>query len=101
MYVATPLPPLNFNQIGKICPIIAKWQRKIVLINSILLKYKFIIINGTIPLIISRKSTINAKYLFPVLRTLVAPTFPEPIFLISPNPNIFVSKYPKGIDPKK
>ena len=29
IYVATPFPPLNFNQIGKIWPSIAKWHRKI------------------------------------------------------------------------
>ena len=29
IYVATPLPPLNFNQIGKICPMTAKWQTTI------------------------------------------------------------------------
>ena len=43
----------------------------------------------------------SAIFLFPVRKTFVAPIFPLPIFLISPNPDIFVSIYPKGIDPKK
>ena len=43
----------------------------------------------------------RAIFLFPVRKTFVAPIFPLPIFLISPNPDIFVSINPKGIDPKK
>ena len=42
---------------------------------------------GINPLNISNVSTDKANFFFPVLRTFVAPTFPEPIFLISPNPN--------------
>ena len=41
----------------------------------------------------------SAKNVFPVLKTLVAPTFPEPIFLISPKPNNFVNINAKGNDP--
>ena len=41
----------------------------------------------------------NATNLFPVLKTFVAPTFPEPTFLISPNPNNFVKINAKGNDP--
>ncbi len=51
------------------------------------------------PLMISKQRTINAKNLFPVRKTLVAPTLPEPIFLISPKPNIFVNINAKGNDP--
>ena len=40
----------------------------------------------------------RAIFLFPVRKTFVAPIFPLPIFLISPNPDIFVSINPKGID---
>ena len=54
---------------------------------------------GRSPLAISKHSTANAKYLFPVRRTFVATTFPEPIFLISPCHNNFVSINAKGIDP--
>ena len=39
--------------------------------------------------------------LFPVLKTFVAPMFPEPIALTSFFKNIFVNKNPNGIDPKK
>ena len=56
---------------------------------------------GKKPLKISKQRTMNAKILFPVLKTLVAPTFPEPIFLISPKPNIFVKINAKGNDPIK
>ena len=54
---------------------------------------------GKTPLKISKHSTANAKDLFPVRRTFVAPTLPEPIFLISPCPNNFVSIRANGIDP--
>ena len=40
----------------------------------------------------------RAIFLFPVRKTFVAPIFPLPIFLISPNPDIFVSINPNGID---
>ena len=56
---------------------------------------------GRKPLKISRQSTEKAKTLLPVLKTLVAPTFPEPIFLISPKPNNFVKINAKGIEPIK
>ena len=46
------------------------------------LKYK----KGKYPLRISNNSTIAAIFLFPALKTFVAPIFPEPIFLISPMP---------------
>ena len=49
-------------------------------------------------------SNINVKYpitLFPALKTLVAPIFPEPIFLISFFKKIFVNIKPKGIDPNR
>ena len=41
----------------------------------------------------------SAKNLFPVRKTLVAPTLPEPILRISPKPDNFVSKSAKGNDP--
>ena len=49
-----------------------------------------------------KTSKIKVKYpisLFPVLKTLVAPMFPEPTFLISFFKKIFVNINPKGIDP--
>ena len=55
--------------------------------------------SGRKPFKISRQRTKNAKNLFPVLKTFVAPTFPEPIFLISPKPNNFVNINAKGSDP--
>jgi len=55
--------------------------------------------NGRKPLKISKHRTMNATNLFPVLKTLVAPTFPEPTFLISPKPKNFVKINAKGNDP--
>ena len=55
--------------------------------------------NGRKPLKISKQRTMNATNLLPVLKTFVAPTFPEPIILISPKPNNFVKINAKGNDP--
>ena len=55
--------------------------------------------NGRKPLKISKQRTMNATNLFPVLKTFVAPIFPEPTFLISPKPNNFVKINAKGNDP--
>ena len=65
------------------------------------LKNEFNRMNGNNPFKISKHNTVKARYLFPVRRTLVAPTFPEPIFLISPRPNNFVSINAKGTDPSR
>ena len=53
---------------------------------------------GASPFKISKHKTAIARYLFPVRRTFVAPTLPEPIFLISPWPNNLVNIKAKGID---
>ena len=53
------------------------------------------------PFNISSDNTEQAIYLFPILRTLVAPIFPDPIFLISPKPKSLGIIKAKGIDPKK
>ena len=95
-YVATPLPPLNFNQIGKTCP------KKVMMQDNWVNSGKYFkeIITGTYPFNTSNKSVIAASNLFPVLRTFVAPILPEPIFLISKFPKVFDKIKPKGIDPK-
>ena len=49
----------------------------------------------------SNNKTIRAKTLFPVLKTLVAPIFPDPISLTSFPVKIFVKIKPKGIEPIK
>ena len=94
-YVATPLPPLNFNHTGK------TWPRNIdnedKNINSE--KLNLIISNG---ITVFKKSNNNVVYpinLFPVRKTFVAPVLPEPISLISCFKNIFVNKNPNGIEP--
>ena len=103
IYVATPFPPLNFNQIGKICPNIAKELIKIIIKKySKLLIYKFVIKNtGKNPFNISSKRVHIAKYFFPVLNTLVAPMLPDPISLTSCFINTFVIIKPKGTDPHR
>ena len=50
---------------------------------------------------ISIKRVIAAKSLLPVLRTLVAPIFPDPVFLTSCPVKILVKIKPNGIDPHK
>ena len=72
-------PPLKFNHIGK------TWPRKTVREHNIIKSgNKFIqIITGTYPFNASKIRVIPAKYLFPDLKTLVAPILPDPIFLIS------------------
>ena len=53
----------------------------------------------TYPLKLSRINVAPPRDLLPVLRTLVAPMFPEPILRISFFRKIFVIKRPKGIEP--
>ena len=96
-YVATPFPPLNLSQIGKRCPKNANRDDK--WINSG--KCCEVIITAKYPFETSNKRVVKAKYLFPVLRTFVAPIFPDPIFLISTLLKIFVNISPKGTEPHK
>ena len=96
-YVATPLPPLNLNQIGNTCP--KKADKADMKINSgeMNLTYK----TGITALRISRTKVEQPINLFPVLNAFVAPILPEPISLISLLRNIFVNIKPKGIDPAR
>tara|TARA_Y100001936_G_C15847497_1_gene545398 strand:+ start:387 stop:737 length:351 start_codon:yes stop_codon:yes gene_type:complete len=99
--VATPFPPLNFNQIGNICPKIINKPNMEIKRKSFDWKIYGKKNNGKKPLEMSNNKTIRAKTLFPVLKTFVAPILPDPIFLISPNPNNLVKIKAKGIDPIK
>ena len=47
----------------------------------------------------SSKSVAIAKLFFPVLKTFVAPIFPDPTDRISPRPENFTRSNPKGMDP--
>ena len=96
-YVATPFPPLNLNQIGKICP------KKAIKAESCKCSGRncCVMITGIYPFKISNIRVIAAKYLFPVLRTFVAPILPEPIFLISLSLKNLVKINPEGIEPLK
>ena len=93
--VATPLPPLNFNQNGKI------WPKKTIRAERFIKsgKYLTVIITGTNPFMISKTKVRIARILFPVLRTFVAPIFPEPIVLMSCFIKVLVNINPNGIDP--
>ncbi len=93
--VATPLPPLNFNQTGNICPRIAARPDK---------KTKFgkktsVMRTAALPFKISRNKVRIAKSLFPVLKTFVAPIFLDPIVLISFFKKVFVNIKPNGTEP--
>ena len=96
-YVATPFPPLNLNQIGKMWP--KKTIKAAICICSgiILLASN----TGRKPLRQSKIKVNNAKYLLPVLSTFVAPIFPEPIFLTSLFIKFLVKIKPNGIEPLK
>ena len=96
-YVATPLPPLNFSQTGKMWPKKARRQDNWISPG----KCCCTIITGIYPFKISNINVSAAKNLLPVLSTFVAPIFPEPIFLISWSPKILVKINPKGIEPLK
>ena len=48
----------------------------------------------------SSKSVATARDFFPVLKTFVAPIFPEPIERISWFVNALVKMRPKGIEPR-
>ena len=95
--VATPLPPLNFSQIGYI------WPKRVKIATYMNNSEENCsdIHAGINPLSASKKRVNIAVSLFPVLRTLVVPIFPEPISLISILETYFVNKYPKGTDPIK
>ena len=93
--VATPLPPLNPNQIGKQWPTIAPPAAKIAISGP----YCTPNTTANTPLPPSRIKVAAARDLRPVLRTFVAPIFPEPTLRISPCPANHTSSNPNGIDP--
>ena len=95
---ATPLPPLNFSQIGNMCPITEKKPLIDAASAPNITKIKKLIKK------VFRKSNnrvINPSFLPKSLLTFVAPILPEPYFLIS---SLFLNlkiKKPNGIDPTK
>ncbi len=96
--VATPLPPLNFSHTGNICPKTAKIADNCTY-NPLLLKIFCAKYTTKNPLRESSNKASAASPFFPVLKTFVAPIFPEPISLRS-IPFIFVIIKLKGIEPK-
>ena len=95
--VATPLPPLNFNQIGYMWP----KRAKIATYMNNSEENCNDIHTGAKPLRVSKKRVNRAVNLFPVLSTLVVPMFPEPTFLMSCFKKNLVIIRPNGIEPKK
>ena len=86
MMLATPLPPLNFNQIGKIWPMTGAM---IAIVNAMfesLIKKRCAITKNARALNESRTKVIKPN-VFPKLRvTFVAPILPDPCLRISPLP---------------
>ena len=93
--VATPFPPLNPKNIGKVCPITTAIPA--ICNNNSLLEPEIIfpiIIAKTIattPFKMSHTSVKAAAFFPTLLSILVVPAFPLPFFLIS-NPAIFLLK---------
>jgi hypothetical protein len=56
---------------------------------------------GTTAFVISKNKVVYPINLLPVLRALVAPIFPEPMFLISFFKKILVKIKPNGIEPMR
>ena len=56
---------------------------------------------GMYPFKTSSSKVRNARNLFPVLRTFVAPMFPDPIFLMSFFFKSLININPNGTDPLK
>jgi hypothetical protein len=56
---------------------------------------------GTTAFVISKNKVAYPINLLPVLRALVAPIFPEPMFLISFFKKILVKIKPNGIEPMR
>jgi len=95
---ATPFPPLNFNHIGNICPIIIQKPEKAAI--GAPNKY-FIMSTGTKLFIVSKKNVSRPNFLPLIRQTLVDPILPDPIFLGSLSPKILLISTPNGIEPHK
>jgi hypothetical protein len=94
--VETPLPPLNFSQIGNMCPRMQKKDEANVSNGS----QKILMPPATtIPLQASRRRVNKATFFPPDRRTLVAPVLPEPQVLISIPLHSFVKMKPVGNEP--
>ena len=95
--MATPLPPLNLSQTGNRCPRKALPPAKTAMSGPSRPEIQ----KAAAPLPPSSNTVNAARALLPVRSTLVAPMLPEPIWRISPWPEIFVSTSPKGIEPRR
>ena len=101
--VAIPFPPLNNKKGLNIWPNIdnkLKLKKRVINNSSFRVCLKVISAKySIIKLLDISKINVNAAInLFPVLKTFVAPMLPDPIFLISPYPEIFTIIKPKGMD---
>ena len=91
------MPPLNLSNTGNIWPKNAARDERY--IKSV--KYSFVKRTGITPFEISNINVRPAISLFPVLKTLVAPIFLEPIYLKSLFKKYLASIKPNGIEPDK
>jgi len=80
--VATPLPPLNFKNIGQLCPETLNMAEAIY-IGLVGLRINLARRSGNKPFKKSRTKTSIPHFLPTTLTTLVAPILPEPDFLMS------------------
>jgi len=97
--VATPLPPLKFSHTGKIWPSTAVMPTNASATGSSQNHPATNIAKAPFPA--SNNKVHRATNLPAFLKTLVAPILPDPKLLISPWPENFVNKIPKGMDPRK
>ena len=96
--VATPFPPLKNKNIEKRWP---KNTPKAAKCEAVIPKISLAKYTTTNPLLMSIIKVKKAAFLCPVLKTFVAPMFPEPISLMLPNLKNLDIKIPKGIEPIK
>ena len=109
---ATPLPPLNFSQTGKLWPMMAavpayKAATRLVEVkmpakNMSSAGTKRSASQAAKPALEASSRTVSrARSLRPVRSTLVAPMLPEPILRMSPRPASLVTTRPKGTEPSR
>ena len=95
--VATPLPPLNLKNTGKVCPITTRipaiWQSIAWIFESafIIFPIKKAINIATTPFKTSQSNVRAAAFLPATLKTFVDPAFPLPLVLTSTCANFCVN----------
>jgi hypothetical protein len=93
---AAPFPPLNISQIGYVCPTIQQNAAKKTCDST---QKNFKNNTSAVPFNASISNVMSANFLFPVLKTFVAPVLFEPKFLRSIPSQSFDNRKPLGTDP--